>query len=196
MGGLLAQMQATTVKKESWDVIGKDKAHKFFAGVKKDSLVERCMTFEANPHVARVVFICTPHRGSEVALGSLGAIGMRLISLPGDLAATAVGSLGDSVAIITGDQKRMPSSVTGLSPSNPTLEVLNACPMHAPYHTILGDRAKGDSPSSTDGIVKYWSSHLDGAKSEKIVPGPHSSCELPETIQELQRILRLHINQK
>jgi hypothetical protein len=41
--------------------------------------------------------------------------------------------------------------------------------------------------------VPYWSSHLDGAKSECIVPGPHGSCELPQTIAELDRILRLHI---
>jgi hypothetical protein len=41
--------------------------------------------------------------------------------------------------------------------------------------------------------VAYWSSHLDGAKSETIVPGPHGSAELPETIAELDRILRLHL---
>jgi hypothetical protein len=41
--------------------------------------------------------------------------------------------------------------------------------------------------------VPYWSSHLDGAQSEKIVPGPHGSCELPQTIAELDRILRLHL---
>jgi len=27
-----------------------------------------------------------------------------------------------------------------------------------------------------------------------IVPGPHDSCELPQTIAELDRILRLHLN--
>jgi len=30
--------------------------------------------------------------------------------------------------------------------------------------------------------------------SELIVPGPHDSCELPQTIAELDRILRLHLN--
>jgi hypothetical protein len=45
----------------------------------------------------------------------------------------------------------------------------------------------------SDGVVPYWSSHLDGAKSECIVPGPHGSCQLPQTITELDRILRLHL---
>jgi hypothetical protein len=34
---------------------------------------------------------------------------------------------------------------------------------------------------------------MDRAESEKIVPGPHGSCELPEAIEELRRILRHHI---
>jgi hypothetical protein len=65
--------------------------------------------------------------------------------------------------------------------------------MTAPYHSIIGDRGKGDSPNSTDGPVPYWSSHLAGAQSELIVPGPHGSFELPQTIAELKRILLLHM---
>jgi hypothetical protein len=39
------------------------------------------------------------------------------------------------------------------------------------HHSIIGDRGKGDTPNSSDGVVPYWSSHLATAKSEKIVPG-------------------------
>ena len=193
MGGLVSHMQATTVSRESWDVIGKDKAAKFFAHVKKGDLVDKASTFHASPHVDRLVFICTPHRGSEVALGNLGALGRKLISLPVDITSTVTGSLGDTVGILTGGG--MPNSVTGLSPSNPMLKVLDARPIEAPYHTILGDSGKGNSPNSSDGFVKYWSSHLAAAKSEKIVPGTHSACELPETLDELRRILHLHLQE-
>ena len=31
------------------------------------------------------------------------------------------------------------------------------------------------------------------AKSEKIVPGPHGACKMPETLDELRRILHLHL---
>jgi len=44
-----------------------------------------------------------------------------------------------------------------------------------PYHSIIGDRGRGDTPNSSDGVVPYWSSHLDGAQSEKIVPSEHGS---------------------
>ena len=70
---------------------------------------------------------------------------------------------------------------------------MNAARITVPYHSIIGDRGKGDSPNSTDGVVPYWSSHLDGAQSEVIVPGPHGACELPQTIAELDRILRLYL---
>ena len=93
----------------------------------------------------------------------------------------------------TGSARRLPNSVSGLSPNNPSLKIVNSARITAPYHSIIGDRGKGDSPNSTDGVVPYWSSHLDGAKSELIVPGPHGSCNLPQTIGELKRILRLRL---
>jgi hypothetical protein len=61
-----------------------------------------------------------------------------------------------------------------------------------PYHSIIGDRGRGDSPNSSDGVVPYWSSHLDGAASECIVPSDHSSPKNPEAIAEVHRILKLN----
>jgi hypothetical protein len=59
-----------------------------------------------------------------------------------------------------------------------------------PYHSIIGDRGRGDTPNSSDGVVPYWSSHLDGAQSEKIVPSGHGAEHSPEAITEVLRILR------
>jgi hypothetical protein len=42
-------------------------------------------------------------------------------------------------------------------------------------------------------VVPYWSSHLEGAQSELIVPGPHGSNAFPQTVAELKRILRLEL---
>ena len=193
MGGILSRTQVTTLDRSAWDAMGKDKATRFFGPVKKGSLIDRATIFQANPHVDRAIFICTPHRGSEMAIGTLGELAIRLISLPTDLVSTVAGSVGSSIAILTGDPKRMPTSIDGLSPRNPTLKVLDASPITVPHHSIIGDRGKGDTPKSSDGVVEYWSSQLKSAKSEMIVPGPHGACELPETIDELRRLLRLHL---
>ena len=195
MGGILSRMQATTLNRGDWDVMGKDKAAALFAKATPGSLVERASIFKADPHVARIVFICAPHRGSEMASGPLGKIGRSLIKLPTTLASTATGLMGDTLSIFTGDANQLPNSVTGLSPRNPMLKVVDVKPVNARYHSIIGDRGKGDTPLSSDGVVPYWSSHLPRPVSERIVPGPHGACELPETIAELRRILRLHLQQ-
>jgi hypothetical protein len=61
-----------------------------------------------------------------------------------------------------------------------------------PHHSIIGDRGKGDSPTSSDGVVPYWSSHLCTAQSEKIVPDSHGAYDDPQAIAELRRILLLN----
>ncbi len=193
MGGLLTRMQVTHIDRDAWNVIGKDKAAQFFKNVKPGDLIDRCATFQANPHIARAVFICTPQRGSKMAVGTLGELAIRLISLPGDIVSTATTTLGSSISIVTGDSGRMPTSIDGLAPSNPLYKILDSRPIKVPHHSIIGDRGKGDTPNSSDGVVEYWSSHLDSAASEKIVPGPHGACELPETLDELRRILHLHL---
>ena len=99
MGGLVSRMQATTVTRKSWEVLGKDKSSQFFATVKKGDLIDRATTFQANPHVDRVIFICTPHRGSEMAVGGLGAFAAKLIALPVDLTAAVTSSVGNSVGV-------------------------------------------------------------------------------------------------
>jgi pimeloyl-ACP methyl ester carboxylesterase len=195
MGGLLSRMQVTTITREDWDVIGKDKAARLFARVKPGDIVHRCAIIDADPHIDRAVFICTPHRGSKMAVGTLGELAIRLISLPVDIASAASQSMGASISIITGDPGRVPTSIDGLSPRNPALKVYDSNPIEVPHHSIIGDRGKGDTPNSSDGVVEYWSSHLKSADSEKIVPGTHGAFKLPECIAELRRILHLHLKQ-
>jgi len=194
MGGMLAHMQVVTATQAMWEKTLGQTAKSIFRQKSRDSLIVRATIFQANPRIKRVVFICTPHRGSEMASSGLGRFGISLISLPLNIATKMKDALTSADLVqLTGSSKRLPNSITGLKPSNPGLPVINSAPISVPYHSIIGDRGKGDSPNSTDGVVPYWSSHLDGAQSECIVPGPHSSCELPQTIAELDRILRLNL---
>jgi triacylglycerol esterase/lipase EstA (alpha/beta hydrolase family) len=197
MGGMLTHDQVVTVNQGMWEKALGPVADNIFKNNSKDSLIVRSTTFHANPRIKRVVFICTPHRGSDLASNPIGKIGISLITLPTRLTAVMVDSLtGADLAQLTGSSKRLPNSITGLKPTSPALPVINSVPISIPYHSIIGDRGKGDSPNSTDGVVAYWSSHLNGAQSECIVPGPHGSCQLPQTIAELDRILRLHLGIK
>lgn len=192
MGGIVSRMQAIDTGRALWDENFDEKADALYAKLPADHLVKRALVFPANPSIKRMVFVCVPHRGSEMAIGSIGAIGMRLIKLPGGFVKLLTDSLGDVITTASG-RKSLPNSITSLSPRNPTLLAMDKLPIRAPHHSIIGDRGRGDTPNSSDGVVPYWSSHLDSAQSELIVPGPHGSHELPQTIDELKRILREHL---
>ena len=92
--------------------------------------------------------------------------------------------------------KRTPNSIDTLSPNDPFVKIMNALPLAkgVPYHSIIGDRGRGDTPNSGDGVVPYWSSHVGGAKSEKIVPADHGANQNPKGIAEAVRILKEHID--
>ena len=89
----------------------------------------------------------------------------------------------------------MPNSISSLSPQDKSNIALNTMPLPKGihFHSIVGDRGKGDTPKSSDGIVPYWSSHVAPVDSELIVPSNHG---LPDDVQasaELKRILQLHL---
>jgi hypothetical protein len=128
-----------------------------------------------------------------MASGGIGSLAIKLISLPADLTTTIKSEIPEET-LRKINNGRLPNSVSNLAPNAPYLQVLNKEPILTPYHSIIGNRGKpGPLADSSDGVVPYWSSHLDGAKSECIVPGPHGACQLPQTITELDRILRLHV---
>jgi pimeloyl-ACP methyl ester carboxylesterase len=193
MGGLLSQAQITSVTRADWEKTLGEAGMQLFATLKPADLVSKATTFKANSRIKRVVFICTPHRGSKMASGGIGGLAIRLISLPVDLQTTMKSEIPEET-LRKINNGRLPNSVSNLKPNAPYLAILNKELIQAPYHSIIGNRGKpGPLADSTDGVVPYWSSHLDGAQSELIVPGPHGSCELPQTIAELDRILRLHL---
>jgi pimeloyl-ACP methyl ester carboxylesterase len=194
LGGLLSKMQTITTDRAVWDGLFGDEADHLYAKVPSDHMVKKALIFDANPRVKRVVFICVPHSGSSLATGVIGAIGLSLIHLPPAVVDNIQAQVGHNLAVAAGRKGFVfPPSVHGLSPDSPLLHALDMRSMEAPHHSIIGDRGKGDTPNSSDGVVEYRSSRLDSAHSELIVPGPHGSYQLTETVRELQRILRLHL---
>ena len=63
------------------------------------------------------------------------------------------------------------------------------------FHSIIGDRGRGPGPTSSDGVVPYWSSHLEGAQSEKLVPHGHSCTHSEAVTAEIARILHQHLRE-
>jgi pimeloyl-ACP methyl ester carboxylesterase len=181
MGGILSRAQVSQItEKEAVGVVP------WLAKLSAGNIARRALIFEPRTDVSRVIFLNVPHRGSRMALTGFAGIGMQLIRLPSNLL-NEVEELGKF--IIPGGRGRMPTSIQGLSPDSPFLAMLNKRAPGVPHNTVLGDRGRGDSPNSSDGVVPYSSAHLGSAQTEAIVPGGHGSFSHPKAVRELERIL-------
>ena len=151
-------------------------------------------------YISRVIFIACPHRGSEKAQWGVSRLAARLIKLPGNI-------LNDSIYFmksITGrnsDQytnwKELGNTgIDNLDPEHFFIQTLQDSPIASiPYHSIIGNTASPNIPGGSDSIVDYLSAHLDGAQSETVVKSFHSVQQTLPGIQEVKRILHLHLNE-
>lgn len=163
----------------------------------RQALRERFFTREGD-YVRRAIFISTPHRGSSVADSALGRFGSSLIQLPSSVTSLSASDVAKSTTELGFKLFGAPGDgIKHLKENNLTLKTILAQPIFpgVSTHSIIGDRGIRDVPidERSDGIVSYQSAHLDGIDSEKMVPTGHSSTMHPETIEEVHRILRLHV---
>ena len=186
MGGLLSRMQVISPGRKLWDARFGKEADRLDATLPPNHLTKRMALFSANPHIGRQIYICTPQRGSGLADLSLTSWFIKILSLPTTITSALIDLPGNLVSQGT------LNSVSGLSPSNPLYKELDQVPIQVPHHSIIGDRGRGDTPHSSDGVVPYWSSRLSTAESEKIVPDSHGAYDDPQAILELRRILLLN----
>jgi hypothetical protein len=131
----------------------------------------------------------------------IGHIAASLIHLPASLQTDIVGVVSANHDAATPAAKAFNremnfSSVHTLSPRDPALHALVDLPIEVPFHSIIGQNHPGAVETSSDGVVPYASSHLDGASSEIVVRSGHSVCEKPEAQREIIRILRLELNRE
>jgi pimeloyl-ACP methyl ester carboxylesterase len=201
MGGLLARLQVTRSERVLWSAIFSKSPEELDLSAEDVALLEEVLILEPLPFVRRVVFFSTPHRGSKFADNILGEIGSALIALPQEL--KDLGErvlLGGSETLTEQVSRRgkIADSVQTLEPDSPLILALDQLEIDlgVVYHSVIGDQGKGDTPESSDGVVPYWSSHLGGAASERIVPSGHGSHHHPEGIEELQRILLEHLDER
>jgi len=199
MGGLLARLQVTSSGEMLWYAVFKDSPEELEVSPRDREFVREILIFEPLPFVERVIFCSTPHRGSEMAASRIGKIGISMIKLPDELQEVGKGIVTADPDAYTGkaaERQKFPDGVQSLQPDHDVILALDNLSIddRVTYHSIVGDRGKGNSPESSDGVVGYWSSTLDGAASETIVPSDHSSHRSPDGIAELVRILHLHLD--
>lgn len=207
MGGMIARELITDSGMKLWNAYYDVAPEQLALPDDVKNTIVGALIFRRRPEVARVIYASASHRGADLATHFLGRLGGRIIANTSDSlgdASYAVDAVSLTKPSTSGAQlKHMPNSIDALKPDNRFVTTMDELPpaRGVPFHSIIGDRGKGGhlnrtKPESTDGIVPYWSSHLEGAESEIIVPSGHWSNQHPAAIAEVQRILIEHLGKE
>ncbi|MBX7247132.1 MAG: hypothetical protein K1X53_16670 [Candidatus Sumerlaeaceae bacterium] len=198
MGGMLTRMQVTESGDAFWNLLSTTPFDQMAMPDADRDIFKSCLFFQPQPFVKRVVFVSTPHKGSNLASGGAGLLMDRFIQSPvaimgaaGNMANVVVPGISPDFAAIL---KEIPTGLDNLKPENGFVRLLQVQPVHVPCHSLIGTQGlfRNGKPV-TDGVVPYWSSHLDCAQSEFWVPSGHEAHNHPMAVPEFERILKLHL---
>jgi len=201
MGGLLSHAMAVKSDDKLWRIYSDRSFFDEVIGPREvlDEL-RRYFFFEPVPFVSRVVFLATPHRGSDLSRGVVGRVGSNLISHPDHIHKLLYRLIKDNPDAFDSRRfRRLPTSIETLETDSPILSAfLSMKPGSAAFNSIIGSLRPTGIDRTTDGVVPYRSAHLDpqqfqNVESEKVVRSDHGVQRDPEAILEVRRILRQHI---
>ncbi|MBE2287770.1 MAG: alpha/beta hydrolase [Prosthecobacter sp.] len=198
MGGLVGKALAMEPGEAFWKATFTVTADELKLSTEDRSMLKDAFEWHADPTIHRIIFIATPHRGSEYADTLIGRLGSVLTQPPRAFQQfyrrVATANPDAFTPEYTGLAAGKLDSVSSLSPRQPTLRLLAELPYahRVHVHSIIGNRGRpGPLDESSDGFVPYSSSHLEGADSELVVPSRHRVFRHPEAIAEVRRILKL-----
>jgi hypothetical protein len=200
MGGLLSRMQTIDSEDEIYNAFFTRPLEDLALKPLTKTLIQDSMVFERVPFVKRTVFVASPHQGSSVAqVPVVRAFGL-LVNPTNNLDAVTMDIRVNAHQDLHPELHKFRNmgcrSVQTLSPQHPILKSLQNRPMQVPCHSVIARMQKNRSLNETsDGVVAYWSSHLEQARSELVVNGTHGCTRLSEVSAEILRILRLHLNE-
>jgi pimeloyl-ACP methyl ester carboxylesterase len=200
MGGILTKLMLVHSSNCFWDAVMDIPLEQSGLTDEEKKFFHRLFFFEPFKPISRAVFISAPLRGSPMADQFYSRLGSAMVHMPEgytDLMKDSFRRMDEAHRRHNQrfDKEEMYTGIDSLSPGNPMLKILDSrmIPTNVTYHSIIGDNTAADNTGGTDGIVPYWSSHQDGATSEKVIFSGHNAQKQPAGILEVQRILHEHL---
>ena len=197
-GGLLINLCAVDSGSRFWANASDKPVDDLHVSDDMRQLLRRTFFFTRLPFVDTLIFISTPHLGSETAamvVRRFRSLLARLVTLPVGLVRlqTEIIAAGSADPLLRRWlQEGTITSVDNMSPRSPFIKTLSSRPIvpGVRIHSIISVEGDGPVIDGSDGVVSYKSAHLDGALSELVVRSSHSVEDKPEAIEEVRRILR------
>jgi hypothetical protein len=197
-GGLLVKLMVVDTGTKLWDNVSSVPLDQLKLSDQSRQLLQESLFVEPLPFVSRVIFMCTPHRGSYQAGGRVIHWIARFIKAPGDVLKVGTDLLqGNADKLKLATNTNIPTSIDNMTPTNRFIQTLATIPV-APgvaANSIIAVRGDGPVEDGNDGIVEYKSAHIDGVESELVVKSGHSAQSNPHTVEEVRRILLLQANE-
>ena len=196
MGGLISHAMAVDSGNKFWQLYSDRQLAEIIGPPNVLSELQRYLFFKPEPYVKRVVFLATPHRGSDMSRNVVGRLSTSLISEPDQISDLLSKLLKDNPDAFDRRQfRRLPSSIETLNTDHDILLALLAMQPNpgVALHSIIGSLRPGPVANTTDGVVPYRSAHIDGVESELTVRSDHGVQKDPEAVNEVKRILLKHL---
>jgi pimeloyl-ACP methyl ester carboxylesterase len=200
LGGIIARILATDMGDQFWATVSSKPFDELQLEPEDREELRKWIFWSPVPGIKGVVFLATPHRGTRMADASFAQFGRKLVGLPASLLQFQGRVLSAVIDVLDGVKvsRRSFTGIDSLSTESPIYRAFERAPF-APsltFHSVIGDRGRGDSPESSDGVVGYWSTHLEDAESQLIVPTGHDVQTHPNTEAEIQKILLRHLSKR
>jgi pimeloyl-ACP methyl ester carboxylesterase len=194
MGGLLSHAMSVRSDDWLWRINSDRRFDEIIGPPEVLAELEHYSFFDWLPYVRCVVFLATPHRGSEMSRGFLARLGSNLIAEPDHYTRLLAQLVKDNPDAFPRRFRHPPTSIETLDLESPVLDALLRMTKNpkTTYHSIIGSLRPEGVASTTDGIVAYKSAHLDGVP-ERVVRSDHGVQKDPEAIREVRRILLDHL---
>jgi pimeloyl-ACP methyl ester carboxylesterase len=198
MGGLLSHAMVVDSGNRFWELNSDRPFSEMLGPPEVIEEIRHYTFFQPMPFVQRVVFLATPHRGSEMSRRPIGRVSSSLISEPDKYSDLLNQLIKDNPEAFDRRRfRRLPTSIDTLEPDSPVLQALLKMKPRSgvQFHSIIGQLRGGPPDGSSDGVVPYRSSHLDWVpeENEKRVRSDHGVQKDSEAIREVRRILLLHL---
>jgi hypothetical protein len=199
MGGLLSKMMVQSSGNVVWDYLFDVPIEELDIREDERELLKNMLFFEPLPFIKRVVFMATPHRGTEMAKNRFTEFGLSFVRLSEDMSDFIINMAPffkeERKTHINYNKKQILTGFHGLRSDSGYSVLVDKIPIDpaVSFHSIIGNEKAADMQGGSDGIVTYDSAHLDGAVSEKIVYSNHNLHTSPAGILEVRRILHEHL---
>ena len=147
MGGLLTKSMVQTTNNKLVDMIFETPIDEMKIQKEDKKMLNDALIFESLPFVKRVIFMSTPHRGSEMTHWATMRIAVNFINLPMQFV-KKMGDVAQNVkmkeGVLKGSNKSLKDlqGVDGLDPQNVVMRYLAEQPLNAKYHSIIGNANK------------------------------------------------------